>query len=154
MNSELCAAAYRESELQSATFGANEASCHLSDLRAQVDQLAAATHIAEEAAAAAASALEAAQQEAEKEKAARQRHEDVSIRTSARSCTAAAAALALFGVLLEFYGADAQRCTVRSSGFTQSAYTPIHTCTHAQYNTLWFIRAWLCAACGCRLLPG
>jgi hypothetical protein len=43
----------REGELQSAAFGANEASCHLNELRAQVDQLAAATRTAEETAAAA-----------------------------------------------------------------------------------------------------
>jgi hypothetical protein len=44
---------HREAELQSAAFGANEASCHLNELRGQVDQLSAATRSAEETAAAA-----------------------------------------------------------------------------------------------------
>jgi hypothetical protein len=48
-----CFCVRREGELQSAAFGANEASCHLNELRAQVDQLAAATRSAEETAAAA-----------------------------------------------------------------------------------------------------
>lgn len=48
-----CVFGCRESELQSAAFGANEASCHLNELRAQVDQLAAATRSAEETASAA-----------------------------------------------------------------------------------------------------
>ncbi|KAF6265548.1 hypothetical protein COO60DRAFT_963050 [Scenedesmus sp. NREL 46B-D3] len=72
-----------EGELHSAAFGANEASCHLNELRAQVDELAAATRSAEETAAAATGALEAAQQEAVKERAARQRHEDAVARLTA-----------------------------------------------------------------------
>jgi hypothetical protein len=51
----------REGELQSAAFGANEASCHLNELRAQVEQLSAATHSAEETAAAATGAQQIGQ---------------------------------------------------------------------------------------------
>lgn len=43
-----------EGDLQAANFGANEANAHLSELRAQVDQLAMETKHAEEGAAAAA----------------------------------------------------------------------------------------------------
>jgi len=50
---------FRKAELQSATFGANEAQCHLSELQVEVDRLATAADKAREGASAAAGALEA-----------------------------------------------------------------------------------------------
>eukprot|EP00775_Hariotina_reticulata_P005126 gene5126-5366_t len=75
--------AHLKAELQSATFGANEAQCHLSELQVQVDRLAAAAQEAQEGAAAAAAALQTAQQEVDKERASRIRHEDAIARLTA-----------------------------------------------------------------------